>query len=89
MPNWKIGLLEIGEPSDCLYSFCAPPCASAAARNHLDQSSICFNIICLNPIAARWLIRTAYEIPGDANNDLLVGSLLCCCSINQVIRIIF
>jgi Cys-rich protein (TIGR01571 family) len=86
--NWEIGLCEIGDPSLCLLSFIAPPCGAAVARHYLDQSPILFNICCLNPIAARWLIRTAYNINGDDVDDMCVGVFCPCCSINQVLIVL-
>jgi Cys-rich protein (TIGR01571 family) len=86
--NWEIGLCEIGDPLLCLLSFIAAPCAAAAARHYADQSSIIFNICCVNPIATRWLLRTAYDISGDAVDDMCIGTICFCCSINQVLKTI-
>lgn len=54
------------------------------ARTHLDGSSCCFNLLCVNPFIVRWLVRSAYNIPGSVWEDLLLT--VCCpiCSINQM-----
>lgn len=82
--NWEVGICEPGEISLCLFAFLAPPCAAAVARHYMDQSSILFNTCCINPIATRWMIRTAYDISGDEVDDICIGTLCFCCSINQV-----
>jgi hypothetical protein len=38
----------------------------------------------MNPIATRWLIRTAYGIPGSDCSDLLAAWCCPCCSVNQL-----
>lgn len=40
--------------------------------------------MCLNCVAGRWMIRTAYGIPGGALDDTLKAALLPCCSVNQL-----
>lgn len=37
-------------------------------------------------ISSRWLVRTAYGIPGDGISDFLVGCFLPCCSANQLLQ---
>lgn len=84
--NWTVGLCEIGTCTDCLLSFICPQIATAYARSYMDDSPLLFNICCLNPVAARWMIRTAYEINGDENDDICVGCCCICCSVNQMLQ---
>lgn len=44
-----------------VYGFCVP-CANATARHRLDGSSWCMNCVCLNPCAARNIVRRGYGI---------------------------
>lgn len=88
-PQFAIGLFEIGDCSSCLCSYICCPCALASARSHLDDSVYVFNIACLpccciTPV--RWMIRTAYDIPGDAWGDCLRSVFCPCCTINQLLQ---
>jgi Cys-rich protein (TIGR01571 family) len=74
--------------------------AFAASRSNLDQSSFIFNFFCLGSVPlrsianyllvatliyrARWMIRSAYGIPGDTCSDLLVQCCCIPCSANQL-----
>jgi Cys-rich protein (TIGR01571 family) len=84
--DWKIDLCECGDPILCCYSFLCPKCALADARSQLDGSSWFLNCCLISPIMARWMIRTAYDIPGNAHYDCWVGACLPCCAINQMLQ---
>ncbi|CAM9519528.1 unnamed protein product, partial [Laminaria digitata] len=58
-----------------LYGFCVP-CAVATARNRIDGSSWCVNLLCLNVCAARSIIRHGYGIKGHCCADIMC-SMLC------------
>lgn len=68
------------------YSYCCPFIALAQARSHLDGSSCCFNCCAMNPAVTRWLIRSAYGIPGSAFEDCYTTYFCPCCSINQMLQ---
>lgn len=51
----------IGGGDDAVYGLCVP-CAVATARNRIDGSSWCVNLLCLNVCAARSIIRHGYGI---------------------------
>jgi len=87
--RFEIGLFEFGDPSMCLYSYCCCVCSAASARTHMDDSMCLFNLCCLNVIPLRYLIRTAYKIPGNANHDVFLSSFCPCCVINQLIQTAF
>eukprot|EP01039_Chlorochromonas_danica_P001676 gene1676-1830_t len=84
--NWEIGLFEIGDCCLCLYSFTCCSCAAASARSALDGSSWCVNTTCLSSALLRWLVRTAYDIEGDAHDDCWKGLCCPCCVINQALQ---
>ena len=86
MSNWEIGLFDTGDCKFCLFSFLCSPCAVASARSMLDNSPFCFNLLCLDHVTARWLIRTAYDIPADRENDCTVAFFCPCCTINQALQ---
>lgn len=49
----------------------------------MDQSSCCFNLVCMNPVTSGWLIRSAYGIPHAQGSDCF-NTLLCpSCVANQ------
>jgi len=84
--RFPITCFETGDFGICLYSFICPPCAMASARQLMDESSFlttCFNA---NPVALRWLVRSAYHIPGSEVEDCLLGTFCSCCIINQLIH---
>lgn len=68
----------------CFYSFCCSPLAIAESRRQLDGSDVHFNELCLNVCVTRWLIRSAYNIPGSALNDCLVSTFCYPCVANQM-----
>jgi Cys-rich protein (TIGR01571 family) len=82
--NWEIGLCEIGNCSSCCYSWCCTGVADSEAKSLVDGSQCIFNYYCVNCVVNRWMIRTAYGIPGDECNDCLVASFCCPCSTNQL-----
>eukprot|EP01040_Poterioochromonas_malhamensis_P006978 gene6978-7528_t len=84
--QWKIDLCEVGDCSSCLYSYLCPACAVADARTELDGSNWYVNCVVMKPVAARWLVRTAYNIPGNAQNDCWTGLFLPCCTANQLLQ---
>eukprot|EP01040_Poterioochromonas_malhamensis_P013103 gene13103-14377_t len=83
--QWKIDLCEVGDCCSCLYSYLCPICAIADARTTLDGSNWYVNCFLLKPCTARWLVRTAYNIPGNAQNDCWSGFLPCCIA-NQILQ---
>ena len=82
--RFSIGLFDLGDPKYCLYSFICPLCALASARTQMDDSDCIYNFFCLGHVPERWMIRTAYDIPGDPITD--AGVAVCCfpCSVNQL-----
>ena len=40
--------------------------------------------MCVNPVAARWMIRTAYGLRGGAVDDTIKSIVFPCCSVNQL-----
>jgi hypothetical protein len=67
-----------------LCSFCCPPCALGLARQEMDESEFCVTCFIGNAIVMRWLVRSAYQIPGDEVTDCLMGTFCSCCVINQI-----
>lgn len=45
-----------------------------------------FNFCCLNIVPSRWLMRSAYNIPGDEMNDCILAAACPCCVVNQMIQ---
>jgi Cys-rich protein (TIGR01571 family) len=84
--DWKIKLCECGDPLVCIYSCCCPKCALADARGQLDGSNWIVNLLCVSPLMARWMTRTAYNIPGNAHQDCWSGAFLPWCAINQMLQ---
>ena len=74
--DFTVGLFSIGVPQDCLLSWFCSPCALAIARQRLDNSWICFNLMFVNTFTTRFLVRSAYDIPGSIYNDFAIS---CCC----------
>ncbi len=67
-----------------LINFSSIGFAIADSRSNLDHSSCYFNLFCINPLVAVWLIRSAYGMKQDLMEDLLY---LCClprCYVNQI-----
>lgn len=81
--QFKIGLCEVGECESCLFSYCCSCCALAQARSFVDSSPPIFNFCCITQVTERWLIRSAYQIPGDACSDCYTTSFCPCCVANQ------
>ena len=50
-----------GGDGGAVYGLCVP-CAVATARNRIDGSSWCVNLLCLNVCSARSIIRHGYGI---------------------------
>lgn len=92
-PRFEVGLFECGDWRSCLCAWACCPCALASARSHLDDSAYVFNLACL-PVCCsitpvRWMIRTAYDIPGDGCSDLLKSVFCPCCVLNQLLQTSF
>jgi len=56
----------------------------AQARSQLDGSPFCFNFVCLNCVAARWMTRTAYGLRGTPVDDTIKSMFFPCCNVNQL-----
>lgn len=82
--DFSIGLLSVGNPMDCAYSWFCVPCALASARTNIDDSHWFYNVFCMGHVTERWMIRTAYDIAGSGGNDCLIGSCCIPCSANQL-----
>ena len=91
-PQFAIGLFDIGDCRSCLCSYICCPCSLASARSHMDDSVYIFNILCL-PVCCitpvRWMIRSAYDIPGDAYQDCYTSTFCPCCVLNQLLQTSF
>lgn len=81
--SFKIGLCEVGDCESCLFSYCCSCCAIAQARTYVDNSPPIFNFCCMSHVTERWLIRSAYGIPGDACADCYTSFFCPCCAANQ------
>lgn len=86
MNQWEIDFFSLGECSTCCYSCFCVPCALADARHILDGSDWGVNCCCLNPSALRWMMRTAYNIEGSAQQDCWLGTFCSCCAANQMLQ---
>lgn len=86
LEKFDIDLFECGSMNFCLYSWFCPCAAIAEAKSLMDESDFFFNSTCLNVVTMRWLIRTAYGIPGDACNDCLMGCFCLPCTANQILQ---
>lgn len=84
--QWKVGLFEVGDCGQCLYSYCCCVCAMASTRTHVDDSQCLFNLFCGTSPVSRYFVRTAYEIPGNATNDIAINLFCPCCSVNQMLQ---
>lgn len=82
--DFSISLLDVGDPSACAYAWFCYPCALASARSNLDDSHWMYNMFCLGHVAERWMIRTAYNIPGGGGQDCVVACCCFPCSANQL-----
>lgn len=82
--TWPLALFAIGDIKSCIYSLCCPFCAIAQSRTNLDNSPFCFNMFCMSAPVTRFLVKSAYSIPVDSDNDLLI--MYCCwpCAVNQI-----
>ena len=87
--EFDVGLLSVGQLSSCFCAYLCCPCALASARSHMDDSSYVFNLACL-PVCCippvRWMIRTGYDIPGDAWSDCYLSFFCPCCVLNQLLQ---
>ena len=83
-PDFVVPIFGVGNTKDCMFSWCCCPFALAQSRTTLDGSPFCFNVFCLNPVAARWTIRTAYGLRGEALDDTVKSVFFPCCSVNQL-----
>lgn len=87
--EFDVGLFAVGQLSSCLCAYVCCPCALASARSHMDDSSYAFNLACL-PVycipPVRWMIRTGYDIPGDAWSDCYLSVFCPCCVLNQLLQ---
>lgn len=81
--SFKIEICEVGECESCMFSYCCSCCAIAQARTYVDNSPPIYNFCCLNHVVERWLIRSAYNIPGDACADCYTSVFCPCCVANQ------
>lgn len=66
------------------FSYLCMPCALGNAREKLDGSPCIFTCCLINPIISRWLVRSAYQIPGSSCDDCIYGLFCPCCVTNQV-----
>ena len=58
----------------------------ASTRYRLDRSDACVNCTLMNPSLLRWLVRSAYHIPGSPCEDCFLGSVCYVCTINQALQ---
>jgi Cys-rich protein (TIGR01571 family) len=84
--KWSIGLFSCGDWTKCMYAYSTCNLALAEARSELDQSDTAFTLLNMTPCLVRWLIRSAYQIPGSACEDVI--TVTCCfpCAINQMFQ---
>lgn len=83
--EWTIGLFEVGDHQDFCFALWCPCAAKAFARNTLDGSDWWVNC-CMSVSASRFLVRTAYNIPGNAHWDCWVGTFCPCFAANQMFQ---
>jgi hypothetical protein len=50
----------------------------------MDGSDCTFTCCLYNPIIVRYLVRSAYNIPGSTCEDCLMGTFCSCCVVNQI-----
>merc|ERR1711971_1181829 len=60
----------------CLCAFMCTSCYYAKSRTLFDESNWCFNLLCVNPVAVRNIVREGYGIRGTCLGD--IGNVLCC-----------
>ena len=84
--KWSISLFSCGDYTKCMYAFLLCNLAFAEARSDLDQSDTAFTLLTMSPCLVRWLIRSAYEIPGSTCEDILTVTCCCPCAINQMFQ---
>eukprot|EP01038_Epipyxis_sp_PR26KG_P009547 gene9547-12858_t len=84
--DWEIPLFSIGNCAPCLYAWCCTNLAFSEGKSNVDGSQFLFNYMCISCCVSRWLVRTAYGIPGDACNDCLVTTFCSCCVANQLFQ---
>jgi len=81
--KFAIELCEVGDCESCLFSYCCSCCAFAQARTYLDESPAILNFCMVSSVVERWLVRSAYDIPGDACSDCYTTTFCHCCAANQ------
>jgi len=67
--EWSQGLFEVNSRrpwGHTLYACCCPCFAIAESRRLMAGSDVYFNHMCVSACATRWLLRSAYDIPGTA-----------------------
>eukprot|EP01038_Epipyxis_sp_PR26KG_P015896 gene15896-21557_t len=84
--DWEIPLYSIGDCIPCLYAWGCTSLAFSEGKTNVDGSQVEFNATCIPCCVTRWLVRTAYGIPGDACNDCLVSTFCSCCAANQLFQ---
>eukprot|EP01038_Epipyxis_sp_PR26KG_P009332 gene9332-12574_t len=84
--DWEIPLCSIGDCVPCLYAWGCTSLAFAEGKSNVDGSQVQFNATCIPCCVTRWLVRTAYGIPGDACNDCLLSTFCSCCVANQLFQ---
>lgn len=84
--TWAIDLFESGDFKTCCFAYWCHYCAMATARTGLDGSDWCVNLCCFTPSAIRYLVRTGYNIEGNAQNDCIAGTFCPCCVANQTLQ---
>jgi Cys-rich protein (TIGR01571 family) len=84
--GWTIDVFQRGGTETCLYSWCCSCCAMGDIRSQLDGSNYYVSCCCISVPAMRWMVRTAYNIEGNAQWDCWTAYFCPCCSINQMLQ---
>ena len=84
--DWPTELCEVRDCGACCCAWFFPCCALGEIRSTLDGSNYCVNCCCVSTPAMRWLVRTAYNIQGNAHYDCWTGCFCPCCSISQMLQ---
>lgn len=89
--GWKIGLFEIGNLCDCIYSCCCPVCALYESNYKINGSPFCFNVLLSSMhkvyIDQKQLYRSNGVNFNDdecCSDDCCVACFFCPCSINRI-----
>ena len=86
-PTWQTRFAQHDDKVPCvdwLLACCCTPCASSAAKSHVDRSSLLYNFLCWNPIATHSYVRHAYHIDGVCGDDLMYGLFCMPCTVRQM-----